>query len=650
VEREQSVRAAAVLTSLASGGPVDLRGVRIDDELWRQILAAAPRTPEGRPELRNANFTGATFEKGIKLGTVIFGSGVSFERARFAHAVSFENAVFGDRVSFRRARFGADASFARASFGHRVSFAGAELGDGARFDGARFGDRASFVEKVRIRDSASFVGTTFGDGARFDGAEFGHRATFREAVFGEGASLRVTTFGSKATFEAATFGDEASFRKSTFGDLARFPRVTFGNGISFREISTGKLCGFQLATFGDRAWFTRAIFGPDASFSGATFGGRARFDEVTFLGSLDFEEATFAGRVQFEKATFRDRASFRLATFERARNFGPVVALGLLSFDQASFLQPTDVQISANRLSAVRAAFPKGIDLRVRWAQIALDLAEFDAPSLLTASAPFLESDETKLAEALQERGDKPCLVSVRGANVGDLVVASVDLSRCRFVGAHNLDRLRLEGQTAFPRTPKWRGTRRQVIAEEQEWRAARTARRRWARWEPPPVPFAIERAERLRTLDAREIATIYRALRRGRESEGDAPGAGDFYFGEMEMRRRDQDTGRAERIVLWLYWLFSGYGLRGLRSLAALLVTIVGFALLLWWIGFTPRSDLTRAILFSAESTSSLFRVPETPSRSLTEAGEALQIALRLLGPLFFGLALLSLRGRVKR
>jgi hypothetical protein len=43
-----------------------------------------------------------------------------------------------------------------------------------------------------------------------------------------------------------------------------------------------------------------------------------------------------------------------------------------------------------------------------------------------------------------------------------------------------------------------------------------------------------------------------------------------------------------------------------------------------------------------------SLFRVPATPE--LTAAGEAIQRPLRLLGPLFFGLALLSLRARVKR
>jgi hypothetical protein len=50
---------------------------------------------------------------------------------------------------------------------------------------------------------------------------------------------------------------------------------------------------------------------------------------------------------------------------------------------------------------------------------------------------------------------------------------------------------------------------------------------------------------------------------------------------------------------------------------------------------------------LFALESSISLLRAPEA---KLTACGEVIQIFLRLAGPLFFGLAVLSLRGRVKR
>jgi hypothetical protein len=126
-----------------------------------------------------------------------------------------------------------------------------------------------------------------------------------------------------------------------------------------------------------------------------------------------------------------------------------------------------------------------------------------------------------------------------------------------------------------------------------------------------------------------------------------------------MEMRRHAaigravpgaRAKSRVEHVVLWLYWLVSGYGLRASRALAALAVTIPVFSVLLWQFGFDPQQPYLRALLYSAESTSSLFRTPELRNATLTYGGEALQIVLRLLGPLFLGLAILSLRGRVKR
>jgi hypothetical protein len=78
--------------------------------------------------------------------------------------------------------------------------------------------------------------------------------------------------------------------------------------------------------------------------------------------------------------------------------------------------------------------------------------------------------------------------------------------------------------------------------------------------------------------------------------------------------------------------------------------VTVVVFAVLFDLWGFRPDRGFGRTLRFSLESTSSLFRSPELGGFTLTAAGELLQIVLRLLGPLFFGLALLSLRGRVRR
>jgi hypothetical protein len=125
-----------------------------------------------------------------------------------------------------------------------------------------------------------------------------------------------------------------------------------------------------------------------------------------------------------------------------------------------------------------------------------------------------------------------------------------------------------------------------------------------------------------------------------------------------MEMRRHaHRETGPGlggllsfwgERIIVTAYWLVSGYGLRASRALLALSATIALGAILLHQFGFEPhKGPQDGTLLFSLESSVSLLRVPEG---NLTAGGHVVQIVLRLLGPLFFGLALLALRGRVKR
>ena len=66
------------------------------------------------------------------------------------------------------------------------------------------------------------------------------------------------------------------------------------------------------------------------------------------------------------------------------------------------------------------------------------------------------------------------------------LALGNVSLADCRFAGAHNLDKLRLEAGAVFGLSPAVAGwERRQIIAEEAAWRAARA---RPGRWKAPRV------------------------------------------------------------------------------------------------------------------------------------------------------------------
>jgi hypothetical protein len=241
-----------------------------------------------------------------------------------------------------------------------------------------------------------------------------------------------------------------------------------------------------------------------------------------------------------------------------------------------------------------------------------LDDTDLAAPSILAGiprlSSEELDRQEGQIARAWQrllagEVSERPQLVSLRRANVAGLGLSNVTATDCRFVGAHNLDKLRLESDASFATAPspvglagrRWDG--REVIAEERAWRADRSLR-----WAAPIWPGWLD--DQPDVLDPGQIARLYRALRKGLEDSKDEPGAADFYYGEMEMRRRARKAdnpdgqsgtasrGRVERGILTAYWLVSGYGLRAWRAVAWLAAVTALLAIAFHLVGFVvpPR------------------------------------------------------------
>jgi hypothetical protein len=341
--------------------------------------------------------------------------------------------------------------------------------------------------------------------------------------------------------------------------------------------------------------------------------------------------------------------------------------------------------------SWVAARLRAGGDLSLRWAEVTLARAEFGGPSLLTTLAPqgrrFAEPHPGGWACRLDDASERdytPELVSLEGAKLAPLALSEVDLRRCSFNRAQGLESLRLE-RVRFAETPSgwsfhwpWRWSRRQTLAEEHRWRQRNGA---WG-WDGGDHEGEIPTAE--------QLASLYRALRKGREDIKDEPGAADFYYGEMEMRRQKEasrsapptrfsarPTPAVERGLVALYWLVSGYALRSSRALGTLALMIAMFAVLFELVGFEPLDPTPRvggvsaqgalvykdarppdrtqvevaidAVTFSAATAASVVGTPPA-TRRLTRTGELLHVLLRFLGPILVGLALLSFRGRVKR
>ncbi len=178
------------------------------------------------------------------------------------------------------------------------------------------------------------------------------------------------------------------------------------------------------------------------------------------------------------------------------------------------------------------------------------------------------------------------------------------------------------------------------------------------------------------------QLAPVYRALRKAFEDGKNEPGAADFYYGEMEMRRHDRTgTTPAERRLLHGYWLLSGYGLRASRALGWLVAAMVVTIVLLMGFGLpkdAPKQEATGTVApgggkvtfeidkadpqnatkdrFTGKRFEKALNVTlnsvvfRSSNNDLTTVGTYIEMASRVTEPVLLGLAVLAVRNRVKR
>jgi hypothetical protein len=161
------------------------------------------------------------------------------------------------------------------------------------------------------------------------------------------------------------------------------------------------------------------------------------------------------------------------------------------------------------------------------------------------------------------------------------------------------------------------------------------------------------------------EIAGIYRQLRTSLEDSKDFAGASDFYYGEMRMRQKvavhsNGFRAKLDGAIMAIYWLISGYGLRAWRAFATFAV-VVAASVVLFRLGgqFDPECVASPAetcdgqtwaetAVFTFKGSVSFLRAPA--DGALTVGENIVMIALRLLAPALFALAILALRARIRR
>jgi hypothetical protein len=470
---------------------------------------------------------------------------------------------------------------------------------------------------------------------------FNRRVRFDSAQFTSNALISAIQFNRPVSFAAATFEKRVTFSGVVFSMLTRFDQAVFAAPTEDELDSNPAL---------------------PTRFLDCQFLGRTRFTGARFAGTATFARSTFAQHANFGDAVFKGDVRFDRTTFERNRSLELLDIAGRCHFDYATFERFVTISLGAELLNCGATQFRDGVNLRISRGDVVLEHSDLGLASTISRyrEAGIESRRDSREAAPSSDSPDSvvtsPRLVSLRGSSLRTVEVADLDLRPCLFGGVTGLEGLHLSSTVRLGLPPSRRSRRqlrawtpREVIAEERLWRSADG---RWSEWTASPEYCAPDVLKGVEALAPFEIADIYRSLRKGREDKRDEPGAEDFYYGEMEMRRHSTKAQRrprsraSEHAIIWAFWATSGYGLRPLRATVALLGVVASFSALIATVGQTAQHNYGDALL----NTLNAATLRGGSDSGLTETGRWLQLPLRLLGPLLFALILLSLRGRVKR
>jgi hypothetical protein len=253
-------------------------------------------------------------------------------------------------------------------------------------------------------------------------------------------------------------------------------------------------------------------------------------------------------------------------------------------------------------------------------------------------------------------------------------VVVECPVAEASFLGNVGLEKLRVAPSVAWP--PAGGPPSRRIIADARRvsptWRMRRARAKHDAGAGPAASATSSDDGTGGRDPSARtagsaetpdlqqlrgDLEAAYRGLRAGLEEAKAAPAAADFYFGEMEARRRRAPLISRDRPLLFLYRWVGGYGVRALPPLLWLVVLLVGTWLLLWhghdWFAYEKvldRLHVDQPMGSLALVLRNSISILSAPAAGLTPLGVILFTFERYAAVTLLTLTVFAVRSRVQR
>ncbi len=332
---------------------------------------------------------------------------------------------------------------------------------------------------------------------------------------------------TRFVFPSADFTGREFRAKCTFG-FATFTQKAIFSAATFTEHAS-----FHGAMFTQGAYFSWAKFTQHAYFHNATFTQYANFSGAEFTHDAVFVEATFMQVASFDHAAFTQDTFFSRATFRQEADFSGA------TFTRETYFEKTVFEKSAEFFGAT---FERRVEFRgTRFRENNNE----DRPGPIFSLARF----------------EKPELVLFYKTYLGQALFHNCDVSRFQFSSV------------------RWRGRRKndkRMVFEEI-------------------IGTKDDAATALETEDDNPddrnydlIAELYQQLKKNYDDKRDYWTAGDFHYGEMEMKRRS--SRRSNPALRWLhrnlglaawYRYASDYGESYVKPFVCLLVVLALFTVI---------------------------------------------------------------------
>jgi hypothetical protein len=294
-------------------------------------------------------------------------------------------------------------------------------------------------------------------------------------------------FKPSCVFGGAKFVDSANFSEAVFMQDADFFGVSFSKTAEFVNTTFKQGAVFARATFALDANFFEATFEQDAGFYFATFTQEASFPNAMFTRGANFLSATFTQDARFDDARFIRDTFFASSEFRGPAIFGGALFKELSDFSKAKFFGPVEF---------LRTKFPddpRGVN---------------DKPGPVFSRTKFFKPEEVVFYRTY----------------LGQALFHFCDVTRINFSDVTWRKRRRSGKRMAFEE---------EVDLEHSDAEAIK--------------PTEGSRDGRNRVL----IAELYQQLKKNYDDRRDYWTAGDFHYGEMEMKRLS--SRRENPLLRWL-------------------------------------------------------------------------------------------------